>query len=275
MDIVTGANGGIGKEITLGLARRGHRVIMACRNTDAAENVRQEIIAASGNRCIEVWPLDLTSFEHVRTFAERMRQDGEKVQLLVNNAGIMCRDFSVTEDGFETMTQVNYMGPYLLTRLLLPVMQRGAMIVNTSSCTYRLGKVENDFFQADARNYALFRIYGNAKLAVLLFTVELAERCREMEIGVNAVDPGVVNTNMITMHRWFDPLADLFFRPFIRSPRQGADTTLFLADEAYKRHFTASFWKNRRRKTMPQMAQDDMARLQLWERTEQLLTKYL
>ena len=156
MDIVTGANGGIGKEITLGLARRGHRVIMACRNTDVAENVRQEIIAVSGNRCIEVWPLDLTSFEHVRTFAERMRQDGEKVQLLVNNAGIMCRDFSVTEDGFETMTQVNYMGPYLLTRLLLPVMQRGATIVNTSSCTYRLGKVENDFFQADARNYALF-----------------------------------------------------------------------------------------------------------------------
>jgi len=274
MDIVTGANGGIGKEIALGLARKGQRVVMACRNTEAAGKVCREIIAETGNTGVEVWPLDLASFEKVRAFAESVKKDGEGVGLLVNNAGIMCRDFSLTEDGFETMTQVNYMAPYLLSRLLLPVMQAGSLIVNTSSCTYRLGTVDEDFFQADARNYALFRKYGSSKLAVLLFTAELADRCRNRNVRVHAVDPGVVNTGMITMHRWFDPLTDLFFRPFIRSPRKGAETTLFLAGGGGESQGTGGFWKDRTRKLMPRQARDEKIRLQLWERTAQFLAPY-
>lgn len=275
MDIVTGANGGIGREITLGLARTGNRVVMACRNAVAAEKVRSEVVAETGNPRVEVWPLDLASFASVREFARRVVSGGEKVRVLANNAGIMCRDFTMTADGYEMMTQVNYMSPYLLTRLLKPAMEKGGMVVNTSSCTHHLGRVGDDFFQTDAGHYSLFKTYGSSKLAVLLFTAELAERWRGDGIRVNAIDPGVVNTNMITMHRWFDPLADIFFRPFIRSPRKGAETTLFLAEKPQDEMVTGGFWRTRRMLKMPPKVLDKAVRLRLWNQTASCLAEYL
>lgn len=275
MDIVTGANGGIGREICLGLAKRGHRVVMACRNLKTAETVRQTLIRESGNSCVELWHLDLASLNSVRAFAEKLLSDGDRLDLLCNNAGIMCRDFSLTTDGYETMTQVNYLAPYLLTRLLLGSMVKGSAVVNTASCTYRLGKIGDDFFLSDERTYSLFRKYGNSKLAILLFTVELAARCRGMGITVNAVDPGVVNTGIITMHRWFDPLADVFFRPFIRSASKGAQTSLFLADNASDSKSSGFFWKDSHQINLPAIARNASVRKQFWDLTELQLKAYL
>ena len=156
----------------------------------------------------------------------------------MNNAGILTTPVRKTEDGLETIVSVNYVAPYMLTRQLLPLMQPGCRIVNTVSCTYAIGRIEPGFFEK-GRNGRFFRIpvYSNTKLALLLFTQEFAERLQDKDITINASDPGIVSTNMITMQAWFDPLTDILFRPFIKTPAQGAATAIHLAlsDEAKDR----------------------------------------
>lgn len=275
MYIVTGANGGLGKAITETLAKSGYRVIMACRNRQKAEQLRKQIVSLSGNSEIEIGELNLASFASVQRFAVQQLRRGEKIEALINNAGVMCREFGLTEDGMEQMLQVNYASPWLLTHLLLPALAGGGRIINTSSCTYRLGKADEHFFDVTAENYGLFKIYGRSKLGVLMFTAELARRLKDQKITVNAVDPGVVNTGMITMHRWFDPLTNLFFRPFIKSPQKGAATSLHLALSEAGRSVSGGFWVNRHLREMPPKARQREALEKLWELTEGKLKKYL
>lgn len=274
MIVITGANGGIGQAETRALAKSGQKIIMACRNLEKAEQMRQQVVRETGNTEIEVMSLDLASFASVFRFAGEIRERGEKVEVLINNAGIMCRDFQQTGDGLEMMTQVNYAAPYLLTRLLLPMMEDGGRIINTTSCTYRMGKVDEDFFQLTGREYRLFPVYGSTKLAVLLFTVELAERMEARSIGVFAVDPGIVDTGIITMHRWFDPLADCFFRPFIKSPEKGAKAAVLLAGSDGK-YASGTMWVDARERNMPVKVIRHPFRRKLWNMTEELLAGYL
>ena len=273
--IVTGASGGIGSEIALGLAREGYVVILACRNAEKAESVRQRIIRESGNPEVESQTLDLASFRSVREFAarmaERLRPSGQRISLLVNNAGTMCKEFTQSEDGYETTLAVNYLGTVLLTELLLPFMagwkadtetivaqasdgvpvssiqhtdtrapqentsgtptaqdndKVESHIVVTVSCTAWWKKLDEHLFETTTSSYNRMAAYSRSKLAVLIYTAELSERLARNGISVHAADPGTVNTGMITMHRWFDPLTDLLFRPWIRSPRKGAKAAL-------------------------------------------------
>lgn len=272
MYIVTGANSGIGRAIARGLAEDGKSVVMACRNREKALAERDKIREETGNSCVEVRELDLASLRSVKDFTEQIRLSEEKVQALVNNAGVMCRDYTTTRDGLETMAQVNYVAPWLLTLLLLPCMDRekGADIVNTSSCTYRLGKVEGLLQDKGPEDYSLFRNYGSSKLAVLLFTLELAERLKGENIRSNAVDPGVVNTGMITMHRWFDPLTDLFFRPFIKTAEQGAKPALSLLQEGNK-EVNGIFWNGKKEIRLSDARTEVSIRKKLWKETETFL----
>ena len=227
--IITGANGGMGKAITKAIAGTGVPVVMACRNVERAAEVRDEIVRETGNGRVELHQLDLASVASIRSFVDGL--NGREVSVLVNNAGIMCRDFTTTGDGLEMTVGVNYVGTWLLTNWLLPNMGRTekARVINTSSVTYKLGEVGDHFFELVPEHYRRFKAYPDSKLAILMFTTELARRLQGRAITVNAVDPGVVNTGMITMHKWYDPLADIFFRPFIKSPERGAMTAILLA----------------------------------------------
>lgn len=208
--IITGANGGMGKAITRAMAGMGVPVIMACRNVERAAGVRDEIVRETGNGRVELHQLDLASVASIRSFVDGL--NGREVSVLVNNAGIMCRDFTTTEDGLEMTVGVNYVGTWLLTNWLLPNMGKTGKtrIINTSSVTCKMGEVGDHFFKLDPEHYRRFKAYPNSKLAILMFTAELARRVQGRAITVNAVDPGVVNTGMITMHKWYDPLADVF-----------------------------------------------------------------
>jgi len=182
----------------------------------------------------------------------------------------------ITADGFERTVSVNYLGPYLLTRKLLPVMTRGARIVNMVSCTYAIGRLDFPDFFLQGRKGGFWRIpvYSNTKLALLLFTMELAERLRGKGITVNAADPGIVSTNMITMHQWFDPLTDLFFRPFIRTPRKGASTAIGLLLDEKETGVTGQLYAGNHRKELPDNYVHHVQKEQLWEITEQLLAQW-
>lgn len=141
----------------------------------------------------------------------------------MNNAGTMETGLHITDDGFERTVSVNYLGPYLLTRKLLPALTCGARIVNMVSCTYAIGHLDFPDFFRQGRKGSFWRIpvYSNTKLALMLFTIELSERLREKGITVNAADPGIVSTDIITMHQWFDPLTDIFSAPLSARRRKG------------------------------------------------------
>lgn len=273
--IITGADGGMGQEITLALAKEDFHIIMACKEPEKALPVCERIKKDSGNEKIEVREIDLSSLSSVHAFARQILREGRPVCRLMNNAGVLTTRIRPTVDGLETIVSVNYVGPYLLTRLLLPLMQQGTRIVNTVSCTYAIGKIESDFF-TKGKNGRFFRIpvYGNTKLALLLFTRELAERVKGRGITVNASDPGIVSTHMITMDAWFDPLTDMLFRPFIKTPLQGAATAIHLALSEDVSGKSGSCYANCKEKKLPQRILNHPMQRKLWDDTEALLRSY-
>lgn len=275
--VITGADGGMGTEITRAVARAGYRVIMACYDPEKAEAKRRMLAEETGNTDLEVRAINLASLASVAAFADRLLQEGAPLALLMNNAGTMETGRHITEDGLERTVSVNYVGPYLLTRKLLPLMGEGSRVVNMVSCTYAIGRLDFPDFFLRGKKGAFWRIpiYSNTKLALTLFTIELARRVKERGIVVNAADPGIVSTNIITMHMWFDPLTDILFRPFIRTPRQGAATavSLLLDEEAGRR--TGTLNVSCRPKALSDKYLHHRQADELWSLTEQRVKQWL
>ena len=275
--VITGADGGMGMEITRAVAAAGYKVILACRDPEIAEEKRQFIMRETGNIALEIVPVNLASLSSTASFANELLQRGEAITLLMNNAGTMETKRRITEDGLERTVSVNYVAPYLLTRKLLPLMEEGSRIVNMVSCTYAIGRLDfPDFFLRGKRG-AFWRIpiYSNTKLALTLFTIALSEKVKEKGIIVNAADPGIVSTKIITMHMWFDPLTDIFFRPFIRTPRQGAATaiSLLLDEDAGKR--TGTLNVSCHSKQLSEKFFHHVQMKELWDKTEEIVAKWL
>lgn len=275
--VVTGADGGMGTEITRALAFAGYRVVMACCRMQKAEEVRRNLLRERSGLQIEIRKIDLASLASVAAFADGMLAEGKRVSLLMNNAGTMETARRITEDGLERTVSVNYAGHYLLTRKLLPLMGEGSRIVNMVSCTYAVGRLDfPDFFtQGKKGSFWRIPIYSNTKLALTLFTIYLAARVRERGIAVNAADPGIVSTDIITMHAWFDPLTDIFFRPFIRTPLQGADTAIHLLLDKEAGQRTGTLNANRRPKPLSEKYVQHPQMEELWQRTEDIVKRWL
>ena len=275
--VITGADGGMGMEITRAVAIAGYKVIMVCRDPEIAEEKRQLIMRETGNIALEIVPVNLASLSSTASFANELLQRGEAITLLMNNAGTMETRRCITEDGLERTVSVNYVAPYLLTRKLLPLMGKGSRIVNMVSCTYAIGKLDFPDFFLRGKKGAFWRIpiYSNTKLALTLFTIALSKKVKEKGIIVNAADPGIVSTKIITMHMWFDPLTDIFFRPFIRTPRQGAATaiSLLLDEDAGKR--TGTLNVSCHPKQLSEKFFHHVQMKELWDKTEDIVAKWL
>lgn len=274
--VITGADGGMGSEITKAVAMAGYHVIMVCYTSFKGEEKKSRIILDTGNEDIEVVQADLSSMESVVDAVDKIKDKTPSVELLMNNAGTMCTHYVRTEDGFEHTVAVNYLAPYLLTSRLLPIMHEGSRIVNMISCTYAIGKIGPHFF-TKGREGSFFRIpvYSNTKLALWLFTRELSERVKGRGITVNAADPGIVSTNIIRMDEWFDPLTDIFFRPFIRTPRQGAETAIrLLLDEQFG-NLTGRMFASSKEKKVSEKYMHHPQTKELWNMTEQNLGRFL
>lgn len=215
--IITGASGGMGSAATRALSEKGIPVIMACRNLQKAEKVRAGILSDIPSADLEIRELHLDSFKSIRAFADSL--EGEKIAGLFNNAGTMPRRFSLSEDGYELTLAVNYLGPWLLTRLVMPRLAEDAAIVNMVSISSANAHIRSDFPHEQAREFRQIGSYAESKLALMYFTIALSSRC---SFRVSAADPGIANTDIIRLDRWFDPLTDLIFRPFCNSPAKGA-----------------------------------------------------
>ncbi len=269
--IITGANGGLGREITDFCLRNNKPVIMACRNTDKAERVRQDFIQKYNLSLSEiaVLPLDLSSFETIINFVDTIKRNNIKPIALVNNAGTIERNYKQNENGFELTLATNYLGPYLLTRLILPEMPKHSSIVNTASLTGYYTNISTDLFSISADKYSQLGAYSRSKAAIMYFTASLSAKT-EGNYYVNAADPGIVDTGIITLHRWFDPLANILFRPFIRKPKRGAiPICKALSDEQ-----TGFIYKLRHSKPLPSKFFNDSIAEWLWDKTEKELSYY-
>ena len=170
------------------------------------------------------------------------------------------------------------MGPYLLTRLLIPLMGKGSRIVNMSSCSYILGRLQfPDFFTKGRKGFwQRILVYSNTKLAFTLFSLDLAKRIKGQGITVNIADPGVVNTKIIHLqNRLLDPLADLFFRPFIRTPRQGADTAIHLMFDKDKEGLTGAFCRSNKIVKLNDKYLHQRQTQEHWDETEKFVKNFL
>jgi NAD(P)-dependent dehydrogenase (short-subunit alcohol dehydrogenase family) len=264
--LVTGANRGIGLGVARGLARHGHRVLMACRDPRRAAAAREELardpeVGAAGGRVELEGPLDLASLDSVRAFVRGCR--AEEIDVLVNNAGVFCPEREETSDGFERCLGVNFLGPFLLTRLLLPRLSCGGRIVNVSSIAGLFGRFDPQDLGLE-RGYGPFRAYARSKYAIILASLELAERLRG-RIRVNALHPGIVNTDILTMRRWYDPLADLLFRPFVLGIDAGAAPILDLALLASHEATTGQYFSRRRQLRLGPRLSGEEARRAIWD----------
>jgi len=191
--IVTGANTGLGYETALALAGKGARVILACRNREKAEAARQGMLAQHPAAQLEVRELDTASLASVRAFAESFGRDHQRLDLLINNAGIMMTPHSRTVDGFESQLGVNYLGHFLLTGLLLPLLERspGARVVSLYSVAAKWNGLHLEDPQFE-KKYDAGQAYSQSKMACLMFGLELNRRLRAAGQGTRsmAAHPG-------------------------------------------------------------------------------------
>lgn len=275
--IITGADGGMGYEETKAVAEKGYYTIMACYSPRLAEPKLKQLKAETGNENIEIIGIDLANLSTVKRFADEVKSRFSRLDLLMNNAGTMETGRHITVDGLERTVSVNYVGPYLLTRLLLPIMGQGSRIVNMASCVYAIGHLDFPEFFQKGRKGSFWRIpvYSNTKLAITLFTLDLARRVKEQGITVNASDPGIVSTEIIRMQMFFDPITDFCFRPFIRTPRQGADTAIRLLLDEDKAGQTGTFNRSNHIVKLGDKFERHKKMEELWNRTEAIVREYL
>lgn len=212
--IITGATSGLGKEAVKVLAAKGATIIAAVRNTEKAEKVVQEIKKISPDAIIDIQKLDLASLDSIKAFADTIATTYKRLDVLINNAGVMACPFSKTEDGFEIQMGVNHFGNFALTGLLMPILEstKGARIVVTSSIAHRVGNIDFDDINWTKRNYNTSKAYGDSKIANLYFTYELAERMKNKPNAplVTAAHPGWTSTELQRHSLFYRILNPLF-----------------------------------------------------------------
>jgi NAD(P)-dependent dehydrogenase (short-subunit alcohol dehydrogenase family) len=269
--LITGGTSGIGKAAATALADMGATVVITGRNEERGKRALQEIREESGNDGVELILADLTVQDEVRRLAEELRERHNQLEVLVNNAGLVLSERTETPDGIETQLAINHLAPFLLTNLLLDLLKESApsRIVTVSSDAHRWAKIDLDDLQSRKR-YRGMQVYGKTKLANIMFTYELAERLEGTGVTANCMHPGGVNTNF--GNNQGGPMNLLFrlFKPFMRSPEQGADTLIYLASSPEVEGMTGKYLADRKVKAASDAAYDETTRKRLWEASEEL-----
>jgi len=225
--MVTGASSGIGREIALGLACKNATVFLVCRDPGRGRSAQDYIRRQSGNADVHLLLADLSAQKQVRSLAEDFKRQHGVLHLLVNNAGVIMGRRVLTGDGIETTFAVNYLACFLLTNLLLDVLKEGApsKIVNLTTSLHRMARLDFDNLQGE-KSFGRESAYSRSKLAVILFTYELARRLEGTGITVNCVCPGATRSG-IWSHS--SRTIDAFFHALMKGPEEGARLPIHLA----------------------------------------------
>lgn len=272
--IVTGANSGIGKATVLELAKRGARVIMACRNFDKVTQAVEDIRNCTKEGELVPKRLDLASLDSVRYFVTDFLKTEKVCHILINNAGVFQCPFLLTQDGFEMQMGVNHLGHFLLTTLLIETLQKSApsRIIIVSSSLAKYGEINLQDLNCE-KNYNAKKSYCNSKLANFLFAYELTKRLKGSDVGIFALTPGHVWTNLgryIKIQWWkmllFMPAAYLF----VRTPHQGCQTVVHCAVSEELDKESGKYYRDCKETSWYPITKNDVLSRELWALSEKL-----
>jgi retinol dehydrogenase-14 len=264
--LITGGTSGIGRATALGLAAMGARVAITGRDRARTEDAAREI-RASGGGVVDVFVADLSSQSQVRRLADEVLGTLPRLDVLVNNVGGYWNTRHVTADGLERTFALNHLAPFLLTNLLLDRLTQSApaRVVTVASNAQAMGRIDFDDLQGE-RDYSGARAYNQSKLANVMFTYELARRLAGRGVTANALHPGVVSTSFGAE----DPggtqrLMVPFMRPFMKSPTQGAATSIHLASSPDLNTVTGRYFANSKPTKSAKRSYDEAVAARLWQ----------
>lgn len=268
--VITGANSGIGKQTALELAHQGATIVMVCRSEERGEEARQDIIKKSGNDNIFLERCDLSLMESIRGCGELMYEKYKKIDILINNAGAIFGDYQLTKEGMEQTFALNHMGYFLLTHYLLDAIKRGddRRIINVASLAHKLVReVPWGDLQLEYQRYSQMRAYGLSKLYNIYFTKCLAHKLEAAHTGitVNCLHPGTVYTGFGKSGGiLFSKLVKLA-KPLLKSPKKGAETSIFLATSSEVEHTTGAYFDNKKEAKVTKLAESKENAYKLWQ----------
>lgn len=269
--LVTGANSGIGKATVAALADKGMHVIMLCRSEKRGKDAYDDIMK-NQSRSLDLMICDLGSQESIRRFAENFYQKYDRLDVLVNSAGIITLDRRETADGYELQFGVNHLGHFLLTLLLLKALLHSdkARIVVVASGAHNIGRIHYNDLNL-TKGYNVANSYGQSKLANLLFARELARRLKESgsSISVNALCPGPVGSQMgVDRETGFGKTIMRFLRLFFPTPEEGAQTSIYLASDESVEDISGEYFRKCRRWPSSDRSKDMESAKRLFELSE-------
>ncbi|MBU1158935.1 MAG: SDR family oxidoreductase [Candidatus Thermoplasmatota archaeon] len=269
--MITGATGGIGRETAKGLAYMGATVVLVSRSTEKLIRVASELKSETRNDHIDYLPCDLTSMENVRKLASDFKERYDRLDVLINNAGEIINERRTSVDGYEYTLALDHLSHFLLTALLQDIIKRSApsKIINVSSMAHILGHINFDDIMIE-KGYTPGKAYGQAKLANILFTYELARRLSKTGVTVNCLHPGMVRTNFgkDTTGAW--KLFLLLSKPFMISARKGAQTSIYLASSPDVVSVTGKYFAKKKEKKSSKESYDENVAKRFWEISEKL-----
>jgi len=267
--IITGANSGIGYETTKGLAAMGAHVVMVCRDAGRCGEARRSIEAAVPGGSLETMLCDLASQADVRRFAAEFKASHDRLDVLYNNAGGIPNVRKETVDGIEWQLAVNHLAPFLLSHLLMDVLQASvpSHVVTTTSGMYPRGKVDMDDLQA-RRRYKPMNRYASTKLMNIMFTRSLAKRLVGTGVRANCLSPGFVDTGL---SRDYGAVMKWLVRRIAKSQEEGGKTPVWVISAPELEGVTGEYFRNMERKDVSRKAMDDDLAEALWRGSERLV----
>jgi NAD(P)-dependent dehydrogenase (short-subunit alcohol dehydrogenase family) len=269
--VITGGTSGIGEATALALAEQGADLALICRSRERGEATRERIAQHTGRDAARIFLADMARLEDMRRVAATLRSELERIDVLLNNAGVTMLRREETADGFETTFGVNHLAPFVLTHGLMPrlLATPGARIVNVASEAHKFARFALDDLQSE-RRYSAMRVYGASKLCNILFTRELARRLEGSDVSVHCLHPGAVATNLGANNggiaRVLLPVLALFFR----TPAQGARASIHLCSAPEIAAPSGSYFIDERPARVSQLARNDDLARRLWLESERL-----
>ncbi len=269
--VVTGATSGIGEETALGLAKLGARVVLIGRDPVRAKHSVERVRSESGNDQVESLLGDFASQQDIRRLAADILEACPRLDVLVNNAGIITLKRQTTADGFESMFGVNHLGYFTLTNLLLDRLEQSApaRIVNVASNAHRFGSLDIDDLQSE-KSFGSMKSYGRSKSANILFTVELARRLEGKNVTVNCLHPGAVATRLGHNNGTFSRALTKLISAFMLTPAKGALTSIHLASSPVVEGISGRYFAKCREQKPTSTASDPAVAARLWQASSQL-----
>lgn len=271
--VITGANSGIGKATALALAKTGATVVMLSRSQVRGEEALGDVREKSGSDSVHLMLCDLASLRSIEDFCLEFRKGFKRLDVLINNAGVILPRRHETQDGFELQFGVNHLGHFFLTNRLLDMIiaSAPARIVNVSSGAHKAGRIHFEDINL-TRNYSMIRAYGQSKLANILFTTELAERLQGTGVTVNSLHPGFVGTGIgVNRETGFGRMISKLMTYISLTPEQGAETSVYLATSSEVEGVTGQYFYKKKPAPTSERALDKAAAKRLWELSEKLV----